>query len=867
MKKTLLVTLAILFSLVSFCYALETDTHEYINEYIARNTINGFSLNSYLEDQLEIQKGINEIYNTHYVWKWLKEGGRYEDKPNWYQPYLRSFNHYHNPLTDKGYKGTRDSSIQWSQRLIGTQSPGGHYSWHDVRGYFLNALTSQTKTDRDENFAETFRGLGQLMHLVQDLSVPAHTRDDGHVLYNYEDWVKGEIKGVSDISAYPPVSFDPSAIGNPNPLASVPIANLFDTNQYIEPNPEPSVTLRADIGLSEYTNANFFSRDTVFRDFPYPNSGSVQITDYEIQDPRDSSSMVFRQYYKKVSDGETGYRLAAVPFLKDYEINCAPFCTELLYEMAPLDKFVYGDYASKLIPRAVGYSAGLLNYFFRGKLEVELVDGGMKITNKSEEAMHDGVFKLYYDNEAIERQEIEIYFGAEVSTLAPNGEQTITFDPPGDTPSYIVVYTGGLGNETYAVVGFVSRLKACVIYARVTSGSYKWVIIWDPSTDDYAENVMKNSGEEVTEWPVQFSEISDWWAKTESIVQPDLFTLSEPSDVEYNVCLHPIELACGDPCPAEGRNLSGSPSCNRDVSFPLAGRPGLECEASSETEWECSCFYHEPLFVEYTHTITGSANARRVVVTDTPYPFAARAPDLKTVILHPLVASGAPNHSILAKAGGEHSDYYWYSNYTSHTPTYYYDNFRLAYTGTFHYDMYTPWGVLANIGLDWNQEFNSAVFVSDSSMGVDFLSSEIFDRRGRYTENRKNIFFFVMYGYIKTHIDFSTESATTSFYIHELGHRTGYFSPPLTWPNSVNDIVGCSGVTTFSRVGTDHGVHIHAGACQVPDPETQNPWDLQRSSNFEAALTEIFELGLAEGMTPDGGLSMTYTGPMFIKAP
>ncbi len=155
MKKTLLLTLAILFSLASFCYALETDTHEDINEYIARNTINGFSLDSYLKDQLAIQGGIEESYDSKEIWKWMREGGRYEDKPPWCIPYWRSLRHFHNPLTDKGLDGIPESSIQWSQKPAETQSCG-HYSWHDVRGYFLKALTSQTKSDRDENFAETF---------------------------------------------------------------------------------------------------------------------------------------------------------------------------------------------------------------------------------------------------------------------------------------------------------------------------------------------------------------------------------------------------------------------------------------------------------------------------------------------------------------------------------------------------------------------------------------------------------------------------------------------------------------------------------------------------------------------------------------
>jgi hypothetical protein len=64
-----------------------------------------------------------------------------------------------------------------------------------VRGYFYEALTVPDQDTKERKLAETFRGLGQLMHLVQDMSVPEHTRDDGHYIgslpfvTHYEQWV------------------------------------------------------------------------------------------------------------------------------------------------------------------------------------------------------------------------------------------------------------------------------------------------------------------------------------------------------------------------------------------------------------------------------------------------------------------------------------------------------------------------------------------------------------------------------------------------------------------------------------------------------------------------------------------------------
>jgi len=171
--------------MVSTIHALEVETHKTINTFIAQNSLNGFSFDTYLRNQLEFENGIKEKFNSLMAWECLRDGGEYEDLPFWYMPYLRSVNHFHNPLTKQGFSGiwgtgflSGVSSIQWSQEPKNTQSPGGYYSWHDARDYFYSALTSTDKSTRDSNFANTFRGLGQLLHLVQDMSVPEHSRND-----------------------------------------------------------------------------------------------------------------------------------------------------------------------------------------------------------------------------------------------------------------------------------------------------------------------------------------------------------------------------------------------------------------------------------------------------------------------------------------------------------------------------------------------------------------------------------------------------------------------------------------------------------------------------------------------------------------
>lgn len=559
MKKILLVTLAIVLICVSPIYALKTETHEAINEYIARNTLDGFSLDLYLKDKLGIQEGIEQtFFNSNEVWQWLREGGLKEDKPYWYMPYLRSANHFHNPLTDQGFSGiwgtgfiSGESSIQWSQEPIGMQSPGGYYSWHDVRNYFYKALTSESKTDREKNFADTFRGVGQLMHLVEDLSVPEHTRDDGHYVKAYEAWVGGNV----NISSITPKFFDSTSLGNSNPLASVPVANLFDTNQYNGTNPDIiySITLQGNIGLSEYTNANFLSPDTMFSaDFPYPDWSNVVEYDEEI----DVTTGKKRRYLKKLGHGEKvgnkiGYgesidHLAASRWFYKY------LPSSLKHLGLELDEKVYTDYAAKLIPRAVGYPAGLLNYFFRGEINMvpdDVTGSGYVIVNNTEEAM-DGAFQLYYDDTNDMRK--QLWSGSfALGTLSSGNNQSsnITFIQPNDAKEpckYILVFKGQMGNEQDAVVGKVlDDIVECVtgrlVRAHYSNGSVQ-LRIWTES--GYIEESFDlDTNREVISVRFNVSNHDEFVVATISYSGPDTdkvytfhkFTVDEPNlTVNYN---------------------------------------------------------------------------------------------------------------------------------------------------------------------------------------------------------------------------------------------------------------------------------------------------------------------------------------------
>lgn len=152
---------------------------------------------------------------------------------------------------------------------------GGTWSWPIARQRFLDAQTATTKDDQDKAYADTFRALGQLIYLVQDASVPAHVRNDAHPLLVNPDWYKDCVQAnrpnlARMFSVMPPTSiFTPT--GNTDAPESV--ARLLDTDKFS--GAKFSVLKDPSIGLSEYTNGNFLSRDTLFKDFALPRQAGL----------------------------------------------------------------------------------------------------------------------------------------------------------------------------------------------------------------------------------------------------------------------------------------------------------------------------------------------------------------------------------------------------------------------------------------------------------------------------------------------------------------------------------------------------------------------------------------------------------------
>ena len=438
--------------------AYEISTHEEISESAAIRS----SMDLVLRNSLGVSGGLETNIAGQSLTKWLRQGARREDD------FPRFLNHFHNPLAIDWAQAGLGASVGQSSILWGQNANQSfpNWSWRDARQSFFDGLTKAPRTDRERSFGKTFEALGRQVHLIQDAASPGHTRNDAHVLYNYEtltddirrrertnfnDW----LAGLSDTAESPAPGWRSL---DSNPLAPVAVARLIDADRYVGGNPQ--VTTDGLIGLAEYTNANFFSEDRIFTEndanlqkrFPYPNRGSATEQDFDVQI---GNATVKRRYFVKSGDGATGYRLATVGLLRDYHQRFNLDWTRFR-ESPALDEGVYRDYAARLVPRAVAYSTALLDYFFRGQVIAFGNDVSMGFQNLGDEAMA-GTFALYYDDANEIRRPVP---GATwTRTLAPGGlveglQLSEPSSPPARDPGrYLLVFRGAMGSEADAVVG------------------------------------------------------------------------------------------------------------------------------------------------------------------------------------------------------------------------------------------------------------------------------------------------------------------------------------------------------------------------------------------------------------------------------
>jgi hypothetical protein len=313
------------------------------------------------------------------------------------------------------------------------------------------------------------------MHMVQDAASPAHTREDPHLIHDgYEARIeelrmsrdaalRSRFQAFLDASSTLPSTsiFTPTG----DPRAPVPVARLVDSDRYA--GTVPSYSVGADVGMAEYTSGGYVSDDTIFLGFALPRRESLGPAVFD--PPADTPGA--RRYFPKTTDGDTVSHFVAEGALYERLL----FRGQLVGGFM-LDDKVYEDYAARLLPRAVGYSAALLNYFFRSSFDFNVGVSGndanarlltISIPPELTAETMDGTFTLYAEDTDGLRSAVA---GASITTTLFRGASAqAIFTPVSGVRAYVLVFRGKLGTESDAVAGKVKPMGPFVAALQTTA--------------------------------------------------------------------------------------------------------------------------------------------------------------------------------------------------------------------------------------------------------------------------------------------------------------------------------------------------------------------------------------------------------------
>ncbi len=238
-----------------------------------------------------------ELYNQNFdpdltaeQISWMKQGSVDEDMPP------RWMNHFFDPVNNKGLRGIYMTAKDWAKDPESQSDYAlGDFSWQ-------RAILDY----REGNIRHAFLSLGHVLHLLSDINVPAHTRDDIHISGDsYEQFLKvNGVKWNGDSVEF--------------------FGDLED----------------AFVKLANYANNNFYSDSTIESD----RYNIIEVHSYETE----NGFLVAKDH--------DGRNLYFVNRLSDW--NILPGIKSLSANV------VLNDYADHLLPQVISSGAGVIDLFF-----------------------------------------------------------------------------------------------------------------------------------------------------------------------------------------------------------------------------------------------------------------------------------------------------------------------------------------------------------------------------------------------------------------------------------------------------------------------------------------------------------------------
>lgn len=247
------------------------------------------------------------------------KGSKDEDTPP------RWLNHFYDPIYQQGFRGLLTSK-NWAQNttaqaLLLNKNPLAEYFSSPTDYSWERAIYDYVYGDRSRGL----EALGHTLHLIQDATVPDHTRDDAHPIWStYEKYAKRfDINNVS--------LAENLLAQNQKPIIFSDLDSYFDY-------------------LANFSNTNFFSDDTILiYSYDKPVVKKEKLESW-------SNGQIYRFGYGPIED----VRLVGIDKVRNF-INGKVENSYFLYDS---NNLIPASYWQNLSPKAVLASAGVIKLFF-----------------------------------------------------------------------------------------------------------------------------------------------------------------------------------------------------------------------------------------------------------------------------------------------------------------------------------------------------------------------------------------------------------------------------------------------------------------------------------------------------------------------
>lgn len=344
-------------------YALEKFTTGTMQSdpYLKNATLQGAACNGYAWEPMDgaLAVGVRhsvQAPRTKSLWEWIPDAGYAADEPEWTmalvhfydptnaeEPWLTDYSWVNNEYMEMAAQSRdplftlpRLSALQWTFDENSGGEKGAYYtqdySWNDGLRYYQKALESDS--GNNYYYGQAWRSVGETMHMISDMTVPAHVRNDGHVPLLDPDPYESSVS-ASDIEAY--------AVGVMKPIAhEAPLD--YDHGEL--------KSLMHTIAL--YTNQHFLTHDTAPYGTQSPGSPEPTIvTRY----PRPSVQGLSPDKYGYVTQPAAGTSLKLAKKVAFFP----PGNTRI--DVYVVDPVVLADQRKLLIPTAIRASEEVLDRF------------------------------------------------------------------------------------------------------------------------------------------------------------------------------------------------------------------------------------------------------------------------------------------------------------------------------------------------------------------------------------------------------------------------------------------------------------------------------------------------------------------------